>query len=531
MSTAGERSELQETQVPEYNIREEVTLDIGKLIESGRVQPASAISVDKEKKQCWVLRTPKGPPESRWYRNLLTARPDAPELGIDSGLKGVYDIYVEVRAVHMGGARGMAAKPEDVFPMAFELALDDGSKHQVVGATGFPKYHYDTEMLACHQWDLTGRKIVLRNLNKPVYLYGFRFVPSYGTLSETAAKMVTRRLATDHVTIVKEPDKHFAFPGVALLKNGDLIVVYREGTVHGVEPVGKNSLSRSTDGGRTWLPRVTIIDRPGDDRGPSIYQMSDGDGTVIATTDGFMVTSNDFGKTWSKLMPTPVSSPMGAIEDEDGHIVYGGQSHIQRNFTQIGRREANLLACAVHRSKDKGRSWEQVGIATYTLQMAWPEDFLWQREPSLCIVPDKFYVMCNCNRRPGDGFVRIIRSTDRGKTWGPVIKTPVWGKPAHLLTLSDGRLLMTYGYRRPPWGIRACLSNDCGKTWNLDDEIIIRMDGGTPEGQKRKVGNSDLGYPVSTELEDGRVFSVYYFNKNGSNAYIAGTFWQLPKKK
>ena len=31
----------------------------------------------------------------------------------------------------------------------------------------------------------------------------------------------------------------------------------------------------------------------------------------------------------------------------------------------------------------------------------------------------------------------------------------VWGLPSHLLRLRDGRLLMTYGYRRAPFGNQA----------------------------------------------------------------------------
>ena len=533
-SCAHGASELRRVEVFEFQPRQEVKLDIGELIGSGAVQPASAISTNTDRKRSWVLRTPDGDPDMRWPRNLLNARPGAPDLTVEVGMEGAYDIYVQVRAVHMGGADGMGAEPENVFPMAFELALDDGSKRQVIGASGFPDYHYDTEVLAAHCWDLTGRKLVLRNLDKPVYLYGFRFVPTVQKKASPDAhggiggRKVTRWLATDHVTIVKEPDRHFAFPGAAQLKNGDLVAVYREGTKHGVEKIGKNCLSRSTDGGHTWLPRITLIDRPGDDRGPAIFQMSDG--TVVATSNGCMSVSTDLGHTWSEPLPTPVSSPMGAVEDEDGHIVYGGQLHVQSRFTSIGHRHANLLACAVYRSKDRARSWEQVGIATYTLQMPWPEDFLWQREPSMCVAPNKAYVMCNCNRRKGDGFFRISRSTDRGKTWEPVIKTPVWGKPGHLMATRDGRLLMTYGYRRPPWGVRACLSSDYGKTWDMDNEIIIRMDGGTAEGQPRKVSNTDLGYPVSVQLDDARVFTVYYFNKAGSNCFIAGTFWELPSK-
>jgi hypothetical protein len=87
---------------------------------------------------------------------------------------------------------------------------------------------------------------------------------------------------------------------------------------------------------------------------------------------------------------------------------------------------------------------------------------------------------------------------------------------------------MSYGYRRPPYGVRACLSKDNGKTWDLENEIVLRMDGGTREGEARKVIDWDLGYPVSLELADGRIFTVYYMNSGGSNCYIAGTFWELP---
>ena len=520
-------SKLQRTEVSEYRFRKEVTLDIGELIRSGAVQPASALSIDKPKAGCWLLRTPEGKAKGRkgWYRNLLNARTGVPDLVINPGLKGVYNVYAQVRAVQMADADAKGSSS-----MAFEIALDDGSKRRTVTAAGFPEYHYDTEVMAGHRWRMDGRKMVIRNVGKPVYVYAFRFVPwprRMESLASYERTRMSRWLAMDHVTVAKAPSKHLAFPGAAVLKNGDMVVVYREGTVHGVERIGKVSLSRSTDGGRTWLPRVTALDRPNvDDRDPSIHEMSDG--MVLLFSPSVMCTSSDFGRTWSQPMPTPVFAPKGAVEDEDGHIVYAGQRLVQRQFTRVGDADGHLRACASYRSKDKGRSWQDVGIATYTLQLKTPSDSLWFLEPFMCVIPNKFYVMCYCNRMKGDGFFRIQQSADRGRTWGPIIKTPVWGKPAHLLPLRDGRLLMSYGYRRPPWGVRACLSSDYGKTWDMDNEIILRMDGGTPDDQERKVGSSDLGYPVSVQLDDGRIFTVYYFNKNGSNCFIAGTFWELP---
>jgi hypothetical protein len=63
------------------------------------------------------------------------------------------------------------------------------------------------------------------------------------------------------------------------------------------------------------------------------------------------------------------------------------------------------------------------------------------------------------------------------------------GNPPSLLKLRDGRLALIYGYRRPPFGIRARISKDLGKTWS--DEFVLRTDGGatdlTPERPDRKI--------------------------------------------
>ena len=83
---------------------------------------------------------------------------------------------------------------------------------------------------------LGGRKLVLRNLDRPVYLYALRFVPSKRPHAQAGGEPVTRWLATDHVTIAKDPDRHFAFPGVALLKNGELVYMLERHQIEGRSP-------------------------------------------------------------------------------------------------------------------------------------------------------------------------------------------------------------------------------------------------------------------------------------------------------
>jgi len=102
----------------------------------------------------------------------------------------------------------------------------------------------------------------------------------------------------------------------------------------------------------------------------------------------------------------------------------------------------------------------------------------------------------------------------------PVPDTGMGGNPPTLTKLQDGRLCMTYGYRAAPFGIRARLSTDQGKTWG--PQIILRDDGGC----------RDLGYPRTVQRPDGRIVTVYYFNDGADqDRYIAATIWKPEKRR
>ena len=45
-------------------------------------------------------------------------------------------------------------------------------------------------------------------------------------------------------------------------------------------------------------------------------------------------------------------------------------------------------------------------------------------------------------------------SDDGGRTWSEIRNTGLWGYPPHLLLLSSGDVLCSYGYRRAPYGVR-----------------------------------------------------------------------------
>jgi hypothetical protein len=121
-------------------------------------------------------------------------------------------------------------------------------------------------------------------------------------------------------------------------------------------------------------------------------------------------------------------------------------------------------------------------------------------------------------------------SDDNGETWVDPFPTPLWGFPPHLMLHSDGRVVVAYGRRKPPFGQRAAVSAD-GITWREEDEIVLRVD----------APNKDLGYPASVELADGRVLTVYYQSHPGDTLRppegpppdrhkpdIYGTVWRMP---
>ncbi len=180
--------------------------------------------------------------------------------------------------------------------------------------------------------------------------------------------------------------------------------------------------------------------------------------------------------------------------------------------------------CWVLRSSDKGDSWELVTIAYDGLHHL--------NEAELLSVPGG-RVIAMIRNDPGNpalppheqGFLWQTHSDDAGKMWTEPQRTDIWGYPPHLLLLDDGDLLCTYGYRRVPYGVRACFSRDGGKTWDVEHEVILRSDA-LPDGPGPGKGSpGDLGYPRTAELSDGSLLTVYYITLGDGVTHIAASKW------
>jgi sialidase-1 len=140
------------------------------------------------------------------------------------------------------------------------------------------------------------------------------------------------------------------------------------------------------------------------------------------------------------------------------------------------------------------------------------------QEPSLVDCRDG-HLLC-LMRVPSEDGSKIYQahSWNNGESWELPRDTKMRGVPPNVIRLKNGLILCTYGYRKPPYGVRACFSKNEGLTWETHKEIIIRADG----------KGWDLGYPSTVQLKDGTLLTAYYFyTQDDKTRRIEVTRWKM----
>ncbi len=280
----------------------------------------------------------------------------------------------------------------------------------------------------------------------------------------------------------------------------------------------ESALARSCDGGRSWE-----IERPASLRSAeaSVAALAPLTAPIDFSRPGFAFTlryqntvsyyyfSYDRGRTWQGPHPLPAFGTPGLHARTD-YLIHGPrEATIFVTALKADGREGRPL-CA--RTADGGLTWKLVSFIG-------PEPAGFAIMPATVALPTGAWLTAIRVKDPAGNWIDAWRSADRGVTWQPAGR-PVSdagghsGNAPHLICLRDGRLCLTYGYRASPFGMRARLSRDEGRTW--EPEIVLRADAVT----------HDLGYPRSVQRADGKVVTVYYYNDGvHSERFIAATIW------
>lgn len=332
------------------------------------------------------------------------------------------------------------------------------------------------------------------------------------------------------------PHRYHGWPTLARRQHGELLLVCSGGRESHVCPFGRVELMRSHDEGKTWTWPETVLDGPIDDRDAGILETAQG--SLLATTftslayvpslskltgekqqrwlaaherlneeqrqqalGVWMTRSTDGGITWSQRYRCLVNSPHGPLQLSNGNLIYAGK--------ELWSGQNRIGACL---STDDGVTWNWLS----TIPTRPGDDHQQYHELHAVEAADRIVVHIRNHNAKNRGETLQTESTDGGKTWSTPHGIGVWGLPSHLLKLRDGRLLMSYGHRRPPFGNQARISADGGRTWS--DPILVSSDG----------SGGDLGYPSTVQLADGSLLTAWYEKLNSSTqAVLRQAHWEV----
>jgi len=355
---------------------------------------------------------------------------------------------------------------------------------------------------------------------------------------------------TGDVVIYSDDRFYSAFPSVARLRNGELILAFRRAPerrrlgARGVTHTDANSqlvLVRSRDSGRSWTrePELLFAHPLGGSQDPCLLVLRDS--TIVCASyvwihvepaahsavpaavwlgdyafqGGYLVRSRDGGRIWhGPITPTPVpgrdvpdcyGAPLPAYNRGALCQTRDGAVHWAVAYPKGRDRSAGT---DIHwmTSADGGLTWRYRGPIASDSRVSFNETSLYET-PSGALVA---FV-----RTAGlDDHAVVVRYDPRAGRWQGWQDAGWRGHPFHAVRLEDGRVLLVYGYRHPPYGIRARILNPECTDFAEAEESTLRDDG----------GGADLGYPWAVTLPGRRALVVYYFQRHDGTRHIAGTW-------
>jgi len=302
--------------------------------------------------------------------------------------------------------------------------------------------------------------------------------------------------------------------------------------------------ARSTDGGESWPEQSVVHERSTED---AAYSYHDpmlarlGDGSLVITafrvdrsdpdhpmfneeTGGIgafelvVLRSSDRGRTWSRpeqmsvpddLIVTPSS---GVIELADGSWFVPFDRWHAFDSSQPYRPQVVGLF-----SSDQGRTWSDPVVVADTDSQDkgfWHGQVLRMNDGRLFTMFWTALMKGDIDNQP---LHRCIGSPD-AREWSEPEPTTLPGQTNHAVDLGEGRMLNLYCCRdgaQP--GFFAALSEDEGRTWNLENHVCIwdatgrdKLGVEAPDTYPRSHDTIAFGAPRAIRLADGDVLATYW---------------------
>ncbi|MCW5964158.1 MAG: exo-alpha-sialidase [Bryobacterales bacterium] len=282
------------------------------------------------------------------------------------------------------------------------------------------------------------------------------------------------------------------------------------------------AIARSTDGGETWQVSEPASLLPPDQGGPPPSNLGE---PMDFNAPGFALTlrsqdahdrpslfwySVDKARTWRGPYRFPTFGRKGLSARTD--------------YLVLGKHEALVFVTAAKTNGQEGHS-----LCVHTSDGG----ITWNLRSWIGKEPEGFSIMPSTVQLPGGRILAAVRvkqdsvtdwielyaSDDLGVTWREFARPVPFsggksGNPPSLIRMPGGRLCITWGYRGEPYGIRATVSDDNGKTWS--PHIVLRDDGGA----------WDLGYTRDAVRRDGKLVTIYYWSPAlYAEREIVATIW------
>ena len=328
------------------------------------------------------------------------------------------------------------------------------------------------------------------------------------------------------------------FPGLARMDNGRLVLLLSAALTPGAKSKREEVLLFSENDGKSWSqPRRFPLQRsvPVNLGGKKLLAY----GNHSQAGMSFLF-SDDAGQSWGEPEPIRLKMPDGrevGLSDLSYHPLVEGNTLTFVGWVSLPGNDNDALwkkgevgwSSMLLRYHVDTHTWDTPyvipieGGAEGAVTRAKNGDLVAAFRPQLLGVPNPMT----------DHWMGLStsRSADNGKTWSPPALHNLYGHHhTNLLTLPDGRILMTYAARigeldgRTYHGVEAVFSHDNGASWDWKHRYILF-----------RWNNQVTHSPQSVWLSDGRILTIFQHDmsyswtdsdlapeKNGVNLVMLG---------